>query len=125
MKYRIKRIDSKYYPQKKRFLFWRYIKIPTCRLYDSHVLDTTDNTKIKLSASSFINAKRDLANYIDNYLHPFFCKNTIVKTYYDPNRGKYLYVDIKSDERFSDNAEEICEIISEYKRVTIYEYTED
>lgn len=124
MKYRIKRIDDKYYPQKKRFLFWRYIRIPTCQFYESHILHTY-NTKVKLAATSFITAKRDLTNYIDNYLRPFFCKNTIVRTYYDPDRGRYFYVDIKSNKRYSDNAEKICEIISEYKRVTIYEYTED
>ena len=133
LKYRIKQIGNIFYPQKRSFFFfWKNLTVPKCRLYDFPDFSTYSNTFITLAATSLFEAKTVLINYDNNYLRSFLCKGTIIKTYYDPERNKYFYVDINSkDSRYSDNAEKICEIVAEYRekekksrKVTIHEYRE-
>lgn len=143
IKYRIKQIGNKYYPQKKRFLFWKNISVRTCSDdYYGRITDC-DNDKEVLCFDSCQFASEQIANYKNNYLRSFLCLGHIVKTYFNKNNKNYYYVDTTTYKLYSDSSEQICELITSWeerkkkemeaakqkriadRKVTIHEYVED
>lgn len=116
-KYRIKQIGYKYYPQKKYFLFWRNIKIYECSCIESDNSITLYGKYIHKS-NNLEHVKKFIKDYKDLYLHPFFVKWHLVKTFYDWHNEKFYYVDTTTG-FFSDCSETLCEKIMLYKQVNI------
>ncbi len=143
-KYRVKQIGNEYYPQKRLLLFWRKIRVCTCS-YNKYRNDITSysDEKTSLCFASLDFANKQIANYINNYLRPFWCLGHRIKSYFCTDNNTYYYIDTASYRVFSDNSEQLCEGIAylkeqeknkrekekqkkrESKRVTIHEYVED
>ena len=142
-KYRIKQIGYKYYPQKKRFLFWKNIRVRTCSYdYYGRITDTSDDKEV-LCFSTYESAVKEITNYKNNYLRSFLCLGHIVKTYFNKQNDVYYYIDITARKLYSNNSEQLCEFITAWeerkeeeikaakqkkladKKVTIHEYVED
>ena len=125
MKYRIKQIGDTFYPQQKKLLFWKNIKIITCykHSYDDEL--TIDNWNATLREPSLKKAIQTLNSYINNYLKPFKCCGHNIITALDIYTATYYYIDEVN--RYSDSSEEICLMVAEVerskkesKRVTIH-----
>lgn len=143
IKFRIKQIGDKFYPQQKRFLFWHYINVRTCSTNYSGSINSYDNDKQRLSFRGQHTANEQVKNYIDNYLRTFVCLGHIIKTYFNPHDHTYYYIDVSTDKLYSTNSEAICEMVSDWeerkekervlykqkkkaaKKVTIHKYVED
>jgi YHS domain-containing protein len=136
IKYRIKQIGNTYYCQQK-IIFWKNIRVLECNYGDYESRPDLKNHKICLTSNSLENAKYELKKYTQNYLHPFTVKGHLVQSYYnsyDSEKGglQYYYISNKNLNLFSNNAEKIIELISEYeykkkrsKQITIHEYSEE
>lgn len=142
-KYRIKQVGNKYYPQKKQFLFWKNIRVRTCSdEYYGRIVNCNDEKEV-LCFDNCQLASEQTTNYKNNYLRTFSCLGHIVKTYFNKNNRKYYYVDIITKVLYSDNTEQLCELITRWEekekkeieaakqkkiadaKVTIHEYVED
>jgi len=142
-KYRIKQVGKNYYPQKKRFLFWKNIRVRTCSTnYYNRIVDTNDK-KYVLCFDTYGSAVKQITNYKNNYLRNFLCLGHLVETYFDKNDKVYYYVDITTRKLSSNNSEQLCELITTWeedkkkaieaerrrkianRKVTIHEYVED
>lgn len=144
MKYRVKQIGDKFYPQKKLLLFWRGIRVRTCS-YNRYSSDITSysNDKTPLRFTSLDFANKQITNYINNYLRSFWCLGHRIKSYFCTNNDTYYYIDTTTDAVFSDNSEQVCERVmcweelesarrkkekqekQESRKVTIHEYVEN
>lgn len=142
-KYRVKQVGDKYYPQKKRFLFWKNISVRTCSDDYYGRITNCDNNKEVLCFNSYQLASEQITNYKNNYLRSFLCLGHIVKTYFNKNNKNYYYVDTTTYKLFSDSSEQICEFITAWeehnkrarkeakqkkiadRKVTIHEYVEN
>ena len=113
IKYRIKQVGNKYYPQYKKILFWRYINVRTCVSNSYGTIINYYNEKERIYCTSYEKANKQITNYINNYLRPFWCLGHLVKTYFNKGNSVYYYVDVvKENKLYSDNAEQICELIT-------------
>lgn len=144
MQYRVKQIGDKFYPQKRLLLFWRKIRVRICS-YNNYRADITSysNEKESLCFTSLDSANKQITNYINNCLRPFWCLGHRVKSYFCANNYTYYYLDTTTYQVFSDNSEQVCERIMsweerennirkkqkqkkrESKKVTIHEYVEN
>ena len=144
MQYRTKQIGNNFYPQKRLLLFWRKIRVRTCS-YNKYAADISSysNEKVPLCSESLDSANKQIANYINNYLRPFWCLGHHIKSYLCLNNDTYYYIDTTTYEVFSDNSEQLCERVMyweerkkkerewakqkklESKKVTIHKYVED
>jgi hypothetical protein len=142
-KYRVKQIGDKYYPQKKRLLFWKYIRVCTCSDDYYGRITTYSDEKEVLCFDSCQLASEQITNYKNNYLRSFLCLGHIVKTYFNKDNGVYYYIDMTTKKLYSDNSEQLCEFITAWeerkekeieaakqkkladKKVTIHKYVED
>ena len=142
MKYRVKQIGNKYYPQKKQFLFWKNIKVRIC--FDDYYgkFVNCSNKKETLCFDNCQLANEQITNYKNNCLRSFLCLGHIVKTYFNMANKKYYYFDVITYKLYSDNSEQICELITSWEEnrkkkieaakqkriadrtVTIHEYAE-
>ena len=111
IKYRIKKTEKVFYLQKKFLLFWRNIEV---KVWDSY-WNCPDGKKL-LCFDNLDVAKKEIDNYRNNYLRPFFCLKHIIKTYYG-NDGLYYYADPHHyrDKIYSTSSEKVCELILEYE----------
>ena len=143
MQYRVKQIGNKFYPQKKRFLFWKNISIRTCSDDYYGTIVKYSNEKEVLCFNSCQLASEQITNYKNNYLRSFVCLGHIVKTYFSKNNKNYYYIDTTTYKLYSDNSEELCELITAWeedkkkaikaakqkkiadRKVTIHKYVED
>lgn len=143
MQYRVKQIGNKFYPQKKQFLFWKNISVSTCSDdYYGRIVNCS-NKKEVLCFDNCQLASAQITNYKNNYLRSFLCLGHIVKTYFNKNSRKYYYIDTGTHKLYSDNSEQLCELITTWeenkeraikdakqkriaeRKVTIHEYVED
>jgi len=142
-KYRIKQIGNRYYPQKKRFLFWKNISVRACSDDYYGRITNYDNNKEVLCFDSYQVASEQITNYKNNYLRSFLCLGHIVKTYFNKNNRNYYYIDTTTYKLYSSSSEQLCELITSWeenkervrkkakqkkiadKKVTIHEYVED
>lgn len=143
MQYRVKQIGDKFYPQKKQFLFWKNISVRTCSDDYYGRITNCNNKKEVLCLNSCQLASEQITNYKNNYLRSFLCLGHAVKTYFNKNNGTYYYVDVTTYKLYSNNSEQICELITSWeenrkkaieaarqkkiadRKVTIHEYAED
>ena len=143
MQYRVKQIGDKYYPQKKRFLFWKNISVRTCSDDYYGRITNYSNEKEILCFNSCKLATEQITNYKNNYLRTFLCLGHIVKTYFNKNNRRYYYLDVTTEKLYSDSSEQLCERITMWeedkekarkaakqkkiadRKVTIHEYVED
>lgn len=143
MEYRVKQIGDKFYPQKKQFLFWKNIKVRTCSDDYYGRITKYDNKKQVLCLNNCQLATEQITNHKNNYLRTFLCLGHVVKTYFNKNNGKYYYLDVTTEKLYSDNSEQLCELITTWeddrkkkirlekeqriadRKVTIHEYVED
>lgn len=134
IKYRIKQIGEKFYPQYRILGIWLNINVPTCitkfgSLYiDKHYLT--------LCFDSLSSAKIGIDQYENNYILTFKCRGHKVKTFYNKTNNQYVYVDMATVNertlRYNNISERLCEEIAEYedkltlaKKITIHELRED
>ena len=112
--YRIKQIGFKYYVQKRKFCIWRNIRIRVCQIESKDF--EYEGTRSYWS-DTLEQAKRFLSEYKNNYLHSFWCKGRLVKSYYDELSCKFAYVanHVANNHTFSwtFNAEEMVEYIGQ------------
>lgn len=143
MQYRVKQIGNKFYPQKKRLLFWKNISVRTCSEDYYGRVTNYDNDKEVLCFNSCQLATEQITNYKNNYLRTFLCLGHIVKTYFNKNNRQYYYLDVTTEKLYSDSSERLCELITMWeedkekarkaakqkkiadRKVTIHEYVED
>lgn len=143
IKYRVKQIGNNFYPQKKRFLFWTNISVRTCSDDYYGRITNYNNNKEVLCFNSCQLATEQITNYKNNYLRSFLCLGHVVKTYFNKNNKNYYYIDTTTYKLYSNNSEQICELITSWeenkkkaietarqkkianKKVTIHKYVED
>lgn len=142
IKYRIKQIGNKYYPQEKKFLFWHGISIPTCR--EGYYSNSFESTGIhELCYDSLAKAKLETTNYKNNYCPTFHCLKHTIETYLCTKDNKYYCVVDGDLRRLFSSSELACEFVSEFEEqkkkdlalekerlkkantVTIHKYVED
>ena len=90
-KFRIKQIGDKYFPQKK-VLFWRYIRVRKCMIGLDGIM-YPDDERHRVFSNYMPDIKKFIDDYRNFYLHPFFVKNHLIKTYYDSRHKKFYYID--------------------------------
>jgi hypothetical protein len=142
-KYRVKQIGDNFYPQRKQFLFWRNISVRTCSDDYYGRITNCNNKKEVLCFNNFKLASEQITNHKNNYLRSFLCLGHIVRTYFNKNNRNYYYVDTTTYKLYSNNSEQLCELITTWeddrkkriqlerekriasRKVTIHEYVED
>lgn len=136
-KYRIKQIGNKYYPQYKKFLYWKYINIGRCskNLYSDKIINV-DNDLFTVVCDDLKSALNFISVYKDNYLPEFKFKGFLIRSYFCEYEYKFYYIEVNQHEFSSDCSEQIFEQIMLYlekkkeserlaKQVKIHEYTEN
>jgi hypothetical protein len=124
-------------------LFWKNISVCTCSDDYYGRITNCNNKKEVLCFNSCQLASEQITNYKNNYLRSFPCLGHIVKTYFNKNNKSYYYIDTATYKLYSNNSEQICELITSWeerkkkeieaakqkriaeRKVTIHEYVED
>lgn len=137
MKYRIKQIGDWFFPQRQVLGFWRNICVRICTIhYDTFTKKDPGSCRFKYlkDANNFI------INYKNNYMRPFSCRGHLVKSFYNDENNKFVYVDMLSLEtrrpRYNYSSGDLCVEIANFEddriskkkhdsKVTIHEFTED
>ena len=112
-------------------MFWKNIEVRTCSDYYGRLTDICDNKEI-LCFDNYKSAVKQITNYKNNYLRNFSCLGHVIKTHFSKSDGIYYYIDATTKGLYSNNSEELCELITVWEedkkkktKVTIHEYVED
>lgn len=136
-KYRVKQIGNKFYPQYKKFLYWKYIKVRRC-FKDSYSdrITNVDNDLFTVVCYNLKLALNFISVYKNNYLPKFKFKGFLIRSYFCEKEYKFYYIEVNQHKFSSDCSEQIFEQILLYldekkenerlaNQVKIHAYAED